>query len=373
MGRVRGVSTRPELRAVRWIGLDGALIGGALALAAFVVFANQALPPPPWPPAGVAVSRSDLARDPLDPARTRNLGLALDRAGASADAARVMLFAGGRGRRDTPTEDWLLVRSLSEGRYDAAFQVADALLRRDIPDDKREKLFALLVAAARYDASRPALGERLALSPWWRLAFMRELAAKAEPADARVVLARLSTTANPPTDLELAPYLDRLVDLGAYRAAAADWRAFARPRRDPDDVNDLTAPAPFGWSPVFGGGASSGVDGGDLRVDYDGFATPRLPRRLIALAPGGYRLAWRERIDGDARLVVEVRCAGSDTLLASARPVANAAYEPRTLDLDVPASGCEGQWLAIAPIAGERRSPVTGVFSRWTITARPPR
>ena len=255
--------------------VDGALIGATLLLALFTIVANTPPPIPSWPSGSVGPMRLELARDSLDPVAERNLGLALDLSRSPVDAERLMTFAGSRSRRDTPTEDWLLVRRLSEGRYDDALRAADALLRRDIDEGKRDRLFTLLVAAAHYDASRPALVARLAPSPWWRLAFMRDLAAHAQPPDTQLMFAGLSTTAHPVTDFEVAPFLDVLVDHQDYRGAEQTWRIFSSFRRDPDFVDDLSAPVPFGWSAVFGDGGSSGVDNGVLRIEYDGFARPQ--------------------------------------------------------------------------------------------------
>lgn len=362
-----------SIPAIRRIAIDGFLAAAVVILAVVAVLANAPEKTAPWPPQGVTAARLDLARDPLDPALERNLALSLDRAGDTLGADRLMTFAGGRSRRDTPTEDWLLVRRLSQGRYGEAFQAADTLLRRGIDEGKRARLFTLLVAAAHYDASRPALVSRLAPSPWWRLAFMRELAAHADPADTRRVLAALAATRKPAVDLELAPYLDRLVDRRDYRAAARDWRDFSRPRRNPAEVNDLKARPPFGWSPAYGEGASSALEGRALRVDYDGYAAPQLPRRLVALAPGLYRITWREKAEGDPRMAVRVLCAGAETPLAAATAQTGGAPRFRSLDFVVPPSGCEGQWIAIVPVLGDRRSPASEVFSDWALSAPRPR
>jgi hypothetical protein len=158
-----------------------------------------------------------------------------------------------------------------------------------------------------------------------------------------------------------------------FVAAARDWRAFSRPSRDPAAIGDLAAPPPFGWSAVFGEGASSAVEGGALRVDYDGYGAATLPTRLIALPPGRYGLAWRERVTGDdVRAVgLSVLCGGSGSPLATAAPLDSApAPREQRLDFEVPSSGCEGQTLAITAIPGDRRAAVTAWFDRWTLTRR---
>ncbi len=84
--------------------------------------------------------------------------------------------------------------------------------------------------------------------------------------------------------------------------------------------------------------------------------------------PGVHHLSWQEAINGDPRLRVEVRCAGTDVALASAAPMTGEAARTRSLNFVVPASGCEGQWLAIAAIAGERRSAIDATFFNWALT-----
>jgi hypothetical protein len=352
-------------RATR-LFVDGGLVAAVVAGAAFVLIANRERPAAPWPPRGATAARAAVARDPLDPAALRDLGLALDLSGDPADADRLMTLAGERTRRDSPTAAWLLVKRLSQGRYDDAFSAADALLRRNVDDRTRERLFKLLIAAAHYDVSRPALVARLADAPWWRLAYMRELVVGADAADARRVVAGLSATTAPPTAAELNAYLTRLVGDKAYAAAARDWRAFSRPRRDPDAIGDLGAPPPFGWGPVFGEGASSAVEDGALHVDYDGYGAPKLPSRLIALPPGRYAMAWRERVTGDSlrAIVVTVVCGEAGAPLATTAPL------EQRLEFEVPATGCEGQTLAITPLPGDRRSDVTARFDRWSLMRR---
>jgi hypothetical protein len=340
---------------------------------AFILIANRERPGQPWPPRNLTASRLAVARDPLDPAALRNLGLALERSGDEPGADRLMTFASGRTRRDTPTTVWILVRRLSQGRYDDAFAAADALLRRNADERTRERLFKLLIAAAHYDASRPALIARLADAPWWRLPFMRQLAATADAADTRRVFRGLAGTANPPAPMELDAYLTRLLADKAYAQAARDWRTFSRPLRDPDAIGDLSAPPPFGWTPVFGEGASSGADAGALRVDYDGYGAPKLPTRLIALPPGHYAVTWRERVAGDdiRAIAVTVVCGESGAVLAKAAPLdSGAAPRMRELDFDVPVTGCEAQSLVITPLPRERRATVTAWFDRWSLTRR---
>ncbi len=356
------------------IALDLGLIVAVLALAAFVLIANRPAPRVEGPPTTVARAAAAIAADPLNPAALRNLGLARAVAGNRAGARQLLDFAATRSRRDSPTERWLMADGVARGRFDEAFRAADALLRRDIDDRERERLFGLLTAAARHDASRPALVARLADNPWWRLAYMRKLDALADPRDAGAVFAALSTSAWPATPLELSPLLERLVALKQYRLAAQDWLQFAKPRHDPGDPSDLAAPAPFGWSEAEGAGGSSAIEDGALRVDYDGYGPARLPRRLLALPAGRFTLSWRERVESEhrPRLGVSLRCADTPDALAMHRASPGDAWRSVRLEVEVPASGCDGQWLAVDADPADRRDPATVWFAGWRVSPPPP-
>ncbi len=348
----------------RWF-TDGALAATAALLVVLVYWANPAKQTPIADPS-LATALAALRTDPLQVAALRNLGLALDRGGDRADADPLMALAGERSKRDTITALWLLQRALERGQYDAAFDQADALLRRDIDTALRARLYGLLTAASALAPARPALAQRLAARPWWRESFLRELAAKGDPAAGEALLVALGHVGAGSSPEESEAFLARRVAQGEFAVAVEEAeRLFGEAVRNPDDV---TTPPPVGWSTADGEGASSAVQDGRLAVTYDGFASPELPRRLLALAPGAWTLTFQHRAqDGSApRLKVEIRCATGATLGQIALPV-SASWRAETVNFTVPTNGCEGQWLAIVPDPGERRAAVESDFTAWSI------
>jgi hypothetical protein len=329
-----------------------------------------------------------IARDPLDIAALERLGLDLDRAGRSAEADAVFSFIGRRTWRDGAAEAWLLRRRLGQGRFDEAFENADAILRQDADGSTRPTLFPILIAAARYSESRPALEARLAQSPWWRPRFLENLARNGDPAGARTVFETLAQGRTPPTPEEYAPLVNRLVGGKAYRDAMDAWTAIAKPLGRTEGVRDGDFAGQwdhtgFTWSVSEGvGGASAirpapdGSAGHALRIDYDGFSSPALPSQLMVLAPGRYRVSWREQGDPGAstRLYWRVRCADSGQVLARAGDAfadtpGPGRWTQAGIGFEIPSGGCAGQWLELATNPGERRAPLTAWYAGFRLTS----
>jgi len=282
-----------------------------------------------------------------------------------------MDLVGERSKRDTSASLWLMQRALEAGRYDEAFAHADALLRRDIDPERRERLYALLTAAAAVDPARPALARRLGERPWWRESFLRDLAAKGDPDAGQSVLVALQTAGAGPSPEESQAFLARRVALGQFRAAVHIAERLLGPKAG--DVNDLSTPPPIGWSPAEGEGASNSAEDGRLAVTYDGFATPALPRRLLALAPGAWTIGFQHRtLDGSVpHLKVAIRC-GEGAPQAQTPPLpTSTAWRAESLIVTIPRNGCTGQWLSILPDPGERRDPVETDFTNWTVARSP--
>ncbi len=325
-----------------------------------------------------------VARDPLDTAVLRTLGLRLDHEGRTAQADAVLSLVGRRTWLDGPTEAWLFRTRLRAGRFTEAFESADSLLRRDGQGELRPALFPVLRAAAHYSEARPALVTRLEAAPWWRTDFLQDLALRGDVDGARLVMATLSAGKAPPNPAEYAPLINRMVNAGTYRAALQAWREIARPEGDAaallrdGDFAGTSDQTDFTWSVADGVGGSSetgsapdGSGGRALRVDYDGYASPRLPAQLLVAPPGRYRVTWREQ--GDVRrLAWRVRCVGSGRILARADEGAVSLSQPSrwndmAMTFEPATAGCDAQWLELAAIAGERRNPVTGWYERLRV------
>lgn len=366
-------------RDIRGRPLDSAITGAALAFGG-IILANTlaAERPDPVTPRSIAEAQNAVSANPLDVVALRNLAIAFQSHGQASTADALFGFIGERTWRDEPTETWLIEHRLQEGRFQEAFEQADALLRRNIAEPLRERLMRVLIAAAATEPARPALVDRLAEAPWWRPGFLRQLGAAGDLVGARTVLLGLRNGEAPPRPHEYEPYINRRIAAGEYRGAMEDWNALQRhPSRsgliDPDFIESPDG-TPFRWTGVEGVGAS----GANVRIgqslamviDYDGFSSPTLPGRLLVLPVGRYRLTWRERLEiGPAeRLTWQIRCADATPVQASSTIVADQGnWRLIRMEFQVPLQACPAQWLTLAAQPGERRNPVVVAYSGFRL------
>jgi hypothetical protein len=318
-----------------------------------------------------AFARSAIGADPMNEPAVATLGLALDRQGRGDLADAAMTTSAAMSWRDPAAQAWLVKRRLEQGRVGEAFARADALLRITDNDKVRTRMFALFNAATGIESARSALVARLALSPTWRVPFLQQLpAGSGDEARAYAVLTALRAGPAPPQPEEIAPYVNRLTQAGAFQQAAAAWAslspASSNPTRWPHDgrflgTSDGTA---FTWTTPQGAGATAGVEaapgapGRAMRVEYDGNSLPDLPGQLLALPAGRYRLDWRQMTEaGDGALLGwTVVCVDDGRILGrtSGAP-AGGGWSEAGLAFETPAAGCTGQWLRLAATPGERR------------------
>jgi hypothetical protein len=359
-------------------------LAGLAALAVLIALHGWADHQAADAPRTVAAARADVAGDPLDPAALSALGGALDRTGDPARAGRLMALAGRLSWRDGRAQMWLLHHDLAAGDYPGAAVAADALLRTQDDPAVYEPVFAALVDAARQDAALAPIAARLAPAPQWRTSFLIRLSrAPWGIAGGERLLTALRPTPVPPTDAELAPYVQRLTAEARYAQALADWRRLSRaaPARpaaiqDGEFESGVWDTMPFTWWPGDGAGGYAAVDAGPgqgadraMRVRYDGVSAPTLPRQLLVLAPGVWRIRWRSADEaGDAaRLAWRVVCIeGGAPLATTAGAASNSpVWRDAALSFTVPAAGCAAQWLQLAPDPGERRADIVVWYDKF--------
>ena len=175
----------------------------------------------------------------------------------------------------------------------------------------------------------------------------------------------LIRSGQPPTALEMKPYLDRLILVGRFEEAYRDWRATSSPvetlTRYPYNGN-FEAPLdglPFNW--VFGdvSGAEIQITAAPnrgnshaLRVQFSG-ARADLNRvgQLLMLAPGSYRLELAVKASDlrtERGLVWQISCAKSGMTLAETNRVTGTApWTDLEVRFSVPSSDCHAQWLKL--------------------------
>jgi len=334
------------------------------------------------PQQAARLAQRALDLDPLHVRALRVLGFAALDLGQGPRGDALLALASDRSWRDTPTHRWLFEDHLGKGEYDAAFEHADALLRRR--ERFRDAVFADMTAATEDPLAVAALVNRLAGAPSWRTPLVWALAARAQDErQAYAVLAGLREGPAPPTAEEVSVYLDRLIAARKYRKAHAAWRRLApnasdRPLSD-GGFEGAEGVEPFAWSFGQGVGLEAAVEPAPgraheraLRVEYDGYSTAGdVARQLVALPPGPQRLegeafaADRE----DDRFTWTLSCAGSGVELARTGKGQGASGRWRRFQVrfQVPDSGCEGQWLRLTAEAGERRTRHEAWFDRLAL------
>lgn len=315
-------------------------------------------------------ARAAVVADPLSVAGLRTLGLFAASDGYADRADQIMSIAAKRSRRDVALQSWLIERRLAQGRYAEGVHHADALMRR--APTSSLTLVPMLAATVDDPSAASSLATSLAAMPPWRTRMLRELT-MVSPLAAREVLVSLRSTASPPTAKEVQPYLGLLIGARQFAEAYSDWLILSpeadRGRPHDGGFRGTRAASPFNWSLPSSSGATSELTdapdhpgSGSLLVSYDGFSAPPMPRQLLALPAGSYQLtgqAYAMIPEAHQRLRWRLSCADGGALLGTAGS-AGAAGDWVDIETSfvVPREGCAAQWLALQPMAGERRANV---------------
>jgi len=330
-----------------------------------------------------------LAASPLEARSLRLLGLVANLEGDEGRAARLMTTAGERSLRDPPTQLWLFASRLGSGDVAGALANADHLLRTE--PQLANLLLPTLAALAGEPAMRADVIALLEREPPWRRWFLTELARGDRPAVTFAVLSGLGSGPSPPSEGELAPYLERLVGDGRYELAHLTWIHFV-PEAAEAGLDYVTsggferplAAAPFDWGIARTTGASTAIvatgdpdRGMAARVV---FANARVAYRnlvqLMVLPPGSYRLSALTRANdlvNERGLAWRVRCAEGDKQLIAETPLVRGTTGWRRIEatFNVPSGGCRGQWLSLelaVRVAVEQQARGEVWFDDVTIT-----
>lgn len=307
-----------------------------------------------------------LAREALarDPARGRAFGVlarALAGEGSAADVLARYQVAARRAPRDVHVRGWLALHHLKAGEYAPAMAHLDALLT--VSPGNRETLLPMIVQLAQSPEFADALAEHMARKPRWRAVVLRSLVAKDAPAAAADNVFGALNRRGALSREEFDRWLEGMLTGGRWGAAYAHWVGSLgdAPGRLPLLYNGDFAKSPSGggfdwrlrrvrgvvpgWIPL-----SAGSHG--IRLSFLGRAVdrPGLDHPLL-LAPGRYRLSVRAsagNLRSERGLAWNLACSDNRTRIARGAELRDGqGWESATLDFDVPASGCEGQWLRL--------------------------
>ena len=321
-----------------------------------------------------ALARRAIRANPLDGRGYRVLGqLARD----PDKAVELLTIAAARSPRDVASHVWLIDHHLRAGDLPGVVRHVDILLR--VQPEVMPGLLPLMVALASSPESQPALAERLLASPPWGPGLLSHLIVNLPDVNTLgLLMERLRKTPGGLPPQVLAAWVDRLTKESRWGQAYLTWVSQLPPERLQGLGNLYNGG--FEWEPGLGGfdwrlgqvagarisrTAGSGVEGERaLRVAFEDRRVPfSHVRQLLALPPGKYRLTGRARPENlrtDRGLAWMVVCANpADTPLGETKPLrGHGGWRDLSLDFEVPAEGCGGQWLTLgvrARIPAEQR------------------
>lgn len=291
-------------------------------------------------PTVVVQARRALLNSPL--AGEALTALALDAASRGADAAAIRLLdlSGRTGWHDETGRRQLFNLAVARGDAANALYHADALLRQGLAHDE---LYGSLVAGCRDPLLRKALVAYITRPSGWPQDWLA-IRGISLPDDALEAFASERARSLHGLDRATAsPILSGLIATGRLDMAARIWRMVAGAdglgsgTLDWDRSLGRGQPTPFDWS-LPGGVAVSGARGESVVMPRG--SEPIVVERMLALAPGNYRLTFADDTPGGWRWRFGCGKGG-------AAPVDALAVEAI---VSVPA-GCPVQHIAFAPSA----------------------
>jgi len=309
-------------------------------------------------------ARGALAREPVNVAAARGVGLVHAANGRDSAARASFAYSERLSRRDLPTQFWLIEERAAAGDVPGTMRHYDRALRTS--REAYELLIPVLVqASAQGDVARE-LARLLAPRPDWWLVMAYGLVADGPSAPAIAqTLQAVRLDPDQPADRELAlGGMKRLIDLGdvgrAYRlyrdiAARQGWRVAAVNDGEFAAADDLP---PFGWTLADTPQLSATKQALEtdpsnqvLQLAAEDGASGDFAHQTLMLPPGAYRFAARGggiEAGGLARAQVTIAC-GDRVLARATLPEKAATFG---FAFGVP-RGCPAQRLAITqPVSG---------------------
>lgn len=325
--------------------------------------------------AAAATARRLLADEPLQGKAYRLIGAAVA-AGGDADAALPLYrIAARRSPRDVPAQAWLAEHALRTGDFEAAVDRIGMMLR--LAPRQRQVLLPLLAQLAANPRFADALARRLEDRPPWRAMVLDALQRAESHEGERKVLSALRANGGL-TAAEWDAWIAALMARGAWNEAYGRWAGTL-------DLKGGVLPLVYNGGfeqPVSGRGFDwritrvpgvaldfepvAGAEGLAAHVRFRGrrVAAVNLQQPLL-LPPGAFRFSARmraERLRSELGLEWAVTCTGAGAPLAtSSRIDGSFAWREIGMDIDIPLTGCPGQWLTLRnPVSSGSAQQVAG-------------
>ena len=313
--------------------------------------------------------REALRSEPLSARGFRILGQVAAIGGDEARAARYMGQAAALSIRESAAVLWRLNHRLAARDIAGALEDANALLHTR--PQLATAVIPVLARLSELKQGRAKLVALLARRPPWRSQFLGALPRLVQNLESPLGLyLALAKTAAPPSDGEIAAYLNHLIAKRRYALAYYTWLQFLPPGRltrvgipyngdfrfEPSGQPfDWRLDAPDGaWSQIAHVPASRGNRA--LLIEFFGRRAPfRHVSQVVFLGPGRYRFSGRTKAKLKAArgLVWRILCLTSGTRILETRPFRGAIEAWQTFEstFAVPAKGCPAQLLRLELIA----------------------
>ena len=304
-----------------------------------------------------------IANDPLNTQAFRLLAEATDRPDG---VSMLMQEALKRSRRNAFALLWLLNDRAYHKDFRAALDHADMLLRTH--PELSSFVLNYLALIAEDPKGSPLLVQQLAKAPAWRPSFFAALPQHVkQPSSPLSLMVALKEDGTPPTNKELAPYLNFLINKNLIDAAYNAWLQFL-PRGELDTLGLITHPnfeqdpsgLPFDWQIARGLNSVAellplGSEGERAFHVSFGMGRVQFPEvsQVVLLAPGKYRLEGKLRgsIIAKRGLRWQLRCAsGARRSIGETEMLLGQSQEWRVFSLEVeipPTEDCRGQTLRL--------------------------
>ena len=314
--------------------------------------------------ATVELARRSIAASPFNAGGLTVLGQLADFDHDPGQAAPLMQAAARLSIRESYAVYWLLQRSLDAGDYAHVIERADSLLRtrsRSVP-----LVVPVLAQLVEQNQATRDVARILASNPPWRRSFFAALPQNIT--DARTPLhlfLSLHGTATPPSENELASYLDFLMTRNLYELAYYSWLEFL-PREKLMRISPLNnggfeaqpSGVPFDWILPYGSGFTAEIrsapetDGAQAlsiafthgRAEFGGVSQTTL------LGPGSYTLSGRYKgiLVGRRGLVWRVNCLGKGSI-GQSTPLSGdfPEWNGFSFTVTVPPEGCRAQQIRL--------------------------
>ncbi len=310
-----------------------------------------------------SLANAAISKDPLNAEAFRLLAETAD---DSEEVRNLMRQAANRSRRETVALFWLLNDSFYRKDYQAILSYADVILRTR--PELSNYVFNYVMLAAEDPAVLPLAVQLLEKKPNWRRGFFEALPrnVRLEGAPLKLVNA-LKESGSPPSDAELAPYLEALVYKNRIDIAYNIWLQF-QPADETANSGLITnrnfqsppSGSPFDWRISQGVNAIAEIvpvrrgNEGVLHVSF-GSGRVKFPTlsQVAVLPPGNYHLSGKLRghVAAKRGLRWQLLCApGSQTVLGQTDMLMGDAPEWRLFEMQakVPEDKeCVGQTLRL--------------------------